>query len=139
MSRQSYWNKSVYRKLKGKMEEDINAISNICIRNAEICKSIIDQKTPVKYGGLKASSYSQVNDTDTGISVVVGYSNRKHINLDPANPGYDDITNTQLLDILENKPKTSNDVLDIQDAMLDCIENTRRDVAEYWKSKRTRR
>ena len=136
MGRQSYWNKSIYRRIQDKLEEDANAITNICIRNAEICKSVIDQKTPVKYGGLKASSYSQVNNTDTGISVVVGYSNRKHINLDPISPGYDDITNTELLDILENRPSVSNDVLDIQDAMSDCIENTRRDIEEYWKSKR---
>lgn len=135
MGKQSYWSKSIYRKLENKMEQDINAITNICIRNAEICKSVMEQKTPVKYGGLKASLYSQVNTTPTGISVAVGYSNRQHINLNPISPGYDKFTNQELLDFLENKAKTSSDVLDIQDAMSDCIKNTQDDINTYWKSK----
>lgn len=136
MSRQSDWNKSIHRRLEGKIQADVDAITNICVRNAEICRTVMEEKTPVKYGGLKASLYSQVNNTPTGLSVVVGYSNRQHIRLNPIDPGYDKFSNIDLLEFLENSEKTSNDVLDIRDAMTDCIQNTYNDIQEYWKTKR---
>lgn len=134
MARQGNWNKSYWKKLDkvGKIpEKEIYSIIN-----EELAKTdaVLESKTPIKYGGLYASKYAVITNTPTGVSGKVGYTNTKHWDLDPSDPHQDNITNTELAEILVDKKSVSNDMLDIMDALQDFQDNTKRRITELFKN-----
>lgn len=133
MAKQSDWNKSFWRKLNKLEHIDEKAISHIIRDEVNKVGAIMESKTPVKYGGLKFSKYAVVEQTPTGYAGRVGYVNQPHISLDPSDPGYDNFTNPELLEMLENSEKVSNDVLDIADAIYDFRDNCASRIKDYWK------
>ena len=133
MARQADWNKSFWTKLDKLENIDDKPIVHIIQDELNKVESVMVQKTPRRYGGLLASHYAVLVQTDNGYSGRVGYTNQQHINLDPVSPGYDNFTNPELMEMLIDKNKTSNDVLDISDAMESFRENCKDRIKDYWK------
>lgn len=123
MPRQGNWNKSFWKKLDNLAELPKNQIRQIMLEETGKVDGIMLSRTPYKYGGLLFSHYSIVQDTEHGISASFGYTKNKHLDLNPNSPGYSDITNPELAEILLDKPSSSDKMLDISDAMYDAKNN----------------
>ena len=134
MAKRSEWNSSFWKTLDKLGKIDERQIINIIQEELNKVDTIMIDKTPKKYGGLLASHYAVLVPTEHGYSGRVGYTNRQHINLNPSSPGYDKFTNTQLMDILLNAKKVSENVFDISYAIGDFRENCRNRVMEYLSS-----
>lgn len=134
MSRQTNWNKSFWKKLDTVQNIDNKAILNIISDEVNKVDMVMEAKTPVLFGGLKFSKYAIVVPTPTGYSGRIGYANQKHIDLDPSDPGYDTITNPDLMEHLMDSQKRSNDVMDIADAMDEFKDNCKNRIKDYWRT-----
>lgn len=134
MARQSNWNKSYWKKLNslGKLpEQQIYSIMNEELGKVE---NVLRSSTPIKYGGLYSSIYAVMVDTPSGVSARAGYTTTKHWDLDPADPHQNSFTNPDLAEMLIDKEKTSNQMLDISDALQDFQDNTRMRIKELFKN-----
>lgn len=136
MARQGNWNKSFWKRLDNLGEIDQQAITNIINEETGKVEAVLQSRTPVLYGGLKASSYAVVVPTATGVSGRVGYTNTPHIDLDPNDPGFDGFTNVQLAQwLIENgNDITAEKMYDILDAMEAFPENVKNRLKEYFKN-----
>ena len=131
MAKQGNWNKSFWKRLDnlGKINE--KQIIHIIQNELNKVETIMVEKTPFRYGGLLASHYAVLVQTEHGYSGRVGYTQTPHWDLDVSNPHQDDFTNPQLIEMLSEKPKTSANVLDINNAMIDFRENCRNKIRQY--------
>lgn len=107
MARQGDWNKSFWRNLDKFEKNKIDQIRQVMLEEVGITEAVLQENTPIKYGGLKTSVYGVVADTPDGVSARVGYTQTPHWNLDPTNPHQDEFTNPTLMGYLENKPGKS--------------------------------
>ena len=134
MAKQGNWNKSFWKKLNSLGELPQSQIRQIMLEETGKLDALMVEKTPYRYGGLLWSHYSIVTDTPSGVSAKFGYTNKPHLNNDPANPHYDTITNPELAEMLIDKNKTSEQMLDIADAIYDTRENIKTRVYKLLKN-----
>lgn len=136
MAKQGNWNKSFWKKLDNLNNTQIDKIRQVMLEECGKVEYIMQENTPIQYGGLKSSIYAVVVDTENGVSARVGYTQTPHWDLDPANPHQDDITNPNLAQhLLEtvNNEGTYIKLDIIQLALDDFQENVRNRVNETLK------
>lgn len=101
MAKQGNWNKSFWKRFEESHNIPVDNIRQIMLEEVGKTEAVLNENTPVRYGGLKASVYGVVADTDNGISARVGYTQTPHWDLDPTNPHQDTFTNPTLMEYLE--------------------------------------
>lgn len=130
------WNRYYWRSLKNSTKVDEKTIVSIYRKHLNVIENTMMELTPIKYGGLKFSHYTVIKPSPNGITASVGYVNKKHLRLDPSDPGYDKITNPELMEKLMDTER-ANDVMEISDTIYNEMNAIKSDMKEaFHKSRR---
>lgn len=141
MARQAKWNKSFWKKmdhLENLEEIAQQPILHIMSEELGVVENVMANETPVRFGGLLQSHYTEIVATPKGYSGRAGYRRTQHINLDPNLPPeesrIDDETNPEVMESLEQVPNRTEQVADINQALSDYADNCRERIKEWFKS-----
>ena len=141
MAKQGKWNKSFWKKmdhLENLERLSEQPILQIMAEELAVVEDVMLNETPVRFGGLLQSHYTQLVETPSGYSGRAGYKRGSHINLDPnLEPGqsmYDEETNQEVLEYLSTHPKREQQIADIQEALSNYKDNCRTRIKEWFKS-----
>lgn len=134
MANQGRYNASFWKKVNKLGNIPYDNIQAIMQKRCNETTDMLEALTPVKYGGLRFSSYAVVAKTPNGLSARAGYTQTPHWNLDPADSHQDDITNPKLAEHLAEHAKsesTKHVMRAIETELLDFAYCIKRDVNEY--------